>query len=218
MINEIQIVENAFTYIKEIFSEDCSGHDYYHSIRVYKNALTIAQKEGGNIFQIKLGALLHDVDDRKLFDTSEKLQNARNFLKKNCVDDSSIDEICNIIKSVSFKGNESVVPDSIEGKIIQDADRLDAIGAIGVARAFAYGGHKNRPIYIPNENPLDNMTAEEYENHISSSINHFYEKLLKLKNLMNTDTAKLFAEKRHVFLEEYLDEFMSEWEGENKWK
>ena len=161
---------------------------------------------------------MHDVDDRKLFDTSEKLQNARNFLKENCVDDSSIDEICNIIKSVSFKGNESVVPDSIEGKIIQDADRLDAIGAIGVARAFAYGGHKNRPIYVPNENPIDNMTAEEYENHISSSINHFYEKLLKLKNLMNTDTAKLFAEKRHVFLEEYLDEFMSEWEGENKWK
>ncbi|SHO51884.1 HD domain-containing protein [Anaerocolumna xylanovorans] len=213
MMNEFQIEENAFKYLKETFKNDCSGHDYYHSVRVYKNAVNIAQKEGGNLFLIKLAALLHDVDDSKLFDTSDKLQNARKFLVENGVDDSSINEICKIIKSVSFKGNGSVIPDSLEGKIVQDADRLDALGAIGIARTFAYGGHKGRPIHEPYEKPIDNMAAKEYENHISTSINHFYEKLLKLKNLMNTDTAISLAENRHVFIKKYLDEFTNEWDG-----
>lgn len=213
MINEALILEKAFAYLKDIFREDSSGHDYYHSVRVYNNALNIARKEGGNIFIIKLGALLHDVDDRKLFDTSDKLQNARKFLTDNCVDESSVEEICKIIKAVSFKGNESVIPDTIEGKIVQDADRLDALGAIGIARTFAYGGYKGRPIYEPYEEPIDNMTAEEYENHISTSVNHFYEKLLKLKYLMNTDTAKLIADNRHAYMEEFLDEFINEWDG-----
>ncbi len=213
MTVENYIFENAFVYLKDIFREDCSGHDYYHSIRVYNNALNIAQKEGGNIFIIKLSALLHDVDDRKLFNTSNKLQNARKFLKDNCVDESSIEEICKIIKSVSFKGTESAIPDSTEGKIVQDADRLDALGAIGIARTFAYGGYKGRPIYEPYEEPIENMTAEEYEIHISTSVNHFYEKLLKLKYLMNTDTAKSIAENRHLFMEEFLDKFINEWNG-----
>lgn len=214
MINETQIVENAFGFLKEIFKGDSSGHDYYHSIRVYNNAISIARKEGGNVFLIKLAALLHDVDDRKLFDTSDKLQNAQTFLKDNCVDESLIDEVCKIIKAVSFKGTGSVIPDSIEGKIVQDADRLDAIGAIGIARTFAYGGHKGRTIYDPNEKPIENMAAEEYENHISTSINHFYEKLLKLKGLMNTDTALSIAENRHAYMEEFLGEFMNEWNGD----
>jgi uncharacterized protein len=213
MINETQIIENAFEYIKEIFSKDSSGHDYYHSIRVYKNAINIAQKEGGNMLLIKLAALLHDVDDRKLFNTSERLDNARQFLTENGVEEESIEEICKIIKSVSFSGNGTKVPDSIEGKIVQDADRLDAIGAIGIARTFAYGGHKGRPIYEPSDKPIENMTAKEYENHISNSINHFYEKLLKLKDLINTETAKSIAEKRHVYMEGYLEEFFGEWEG-----
>lgn len=213
MIHEIQILENAFAYLKEIFSEDCSGHDYYHSIRVYNNAINIAHKEGGNIFIIKLSALLHDVDDRKLFNTSNKLQQARNFLTKNFVDESSIEEICKIIKLVSFKGTESAIPDTIEGKIVQDADRLDALGAIGIARTFAYGGYKGRPIYDPYEEPKENITAEEYENHISTSVNHFYEKLLKLKYLMNTNTAKSIAEIRHLYMEEFLDELIIEWNG-----
>ncbi len=213
MKSEIKIVENAFAYIKEIFSGDSSGHDYYHSVRVYNNALNIAHKEGGNLFLIKLGALLHDVDDRKLFDTSDKLQNARRFLNDNDVDEPTIDEICKIIKAVSFKGTESAIPDSIEGKIVQDADRLDAIGAIGIARTFAYGGHKGRQIYEPYEKPLEDMTAEEYQNHAGTSINHFYEKLLKLKNLMNTDTAISIAEHRHAYMEEFLSEFINEWNG-----
>lgn len=213
MLNEIQIVDNAFDFIKRIFSEDYSGHDYYHSIRVYNNAINIALIEGGNLFLIKLAALLHDIDDRKLFNTSDNLDHAQAFLKDNCVDEDSIFKICKIIKSVSFKGGESVVPDSIEGKIVQDADRLDALGAIGIARTFAYGGHKGRPIYEPCEKPIEEMTAKEYENHTSSSINHFYEKLLKLKDLMNTETAKSLAEKRHAFIENYLDEFISEWNG-----
>lgn len=213
MINETQVVENAFEYIKDIFSEDSSGHDYYHSIRVYKNAMNIAQKEGGNMILIKLAAILHDVDDRKLFNTSDQLDNARKFLNENDVDQESIEEICKIVKSVSFSGNGTKVPDSIEGKIVQDADRLDALGAIGIARTFAYGGHKGRPLYVPCDKPIENMTAKEYENHISNSINHFYEKLLKLKDLINTETARSIAEKRHVYMEEYLEEFFGEWEG-----
>ena len=213
MIDEGKIIENAFAYIKTIFSSDCSGHDYYHSIRVYHNALSLAHKEGGNLFLIKLAALLHDVDDRKLFYTSDQLKNARSFMSDNDLDESLIEEICSIIKSVSFKGSDSVTPPTIEGKIVQDADRLDALGAIGIARTFAYGGHNGRAIYEPNEIPIENMTAAEYEQHRSTSINHFYEKLLKLKYLMNTDAAKAMAEHRHSYMEEFLDEFMMEWKG-----
>ena len=210
---ENHIIENALSYIKELFREDYSGHDYHHSVRVYNNAITIARKEGGNILKIKLGALLHDVDDRKLFGTSDTLEHARHFLAVNGIDSEAAEEICSIIKSVSFKGNGTTAPDTLEGKIVQDADRLDALGAIGIARTFAYGGHKGRPIYDPCEKPVESMTPKEYENHVSTSINHFYEKLLKLKYLMNTDAAKAMAEHRHDFLEQYLEEFTSEWDG-----
>lgn len=213
MISEVQIIQNANDYIKEIFREDYSGHDYHHSIRVYNNAIRISEKEGGNLLLIKLAALLHDVDDRKLFPASENLENARKFLHQNSIDMDSINEICEIIKSVSYSGNGSSAPESIEGKIVQDADRLDALGAIGIARTFAYGGHKGRPLYDPDEKPLESMTAEEYKNHTSNSINHFYEKLLKLKDLINTEAARATAEKRHAFIENYLDEFISEWNG-----
>ncbi|MDF2905466.1 MAG: metal-dependent phosphohydrolase [Herbinix sp.] len=213
MINEARVVENAFTYIKEIFNEDSSGHDYHHSVRVYNNALHIAEQEGGKLLLIKLAALLHDVDDRKLFSTSDNLEHANTFLRENGVDASTTESICRIIKSVSFTGNGSSIPDSLEGKIVQDADRLDALGAIGIARTFAYGGHKGRPIYDPGEIPIENMTAEEYRSHISNSINHFYEKILKLKDLINTQTARSMAERRHAFIENYLEEFMSEWNG-----
>ncbi len=213
MTNEVQIVNNAIAYIKEMFSNDYSGHDFHHSIRVYNNALHIAEKEGGNLLHIKLAALLHDVDDRKLFDTSENLDNARGFLQNNGLDEETTNKICEIIKSVSYSGNGSITPDTIEGKIVQDADRLDALGAIGIARTFAYGGHKGRPIYDPDEKPIENMTAEEYKNHTSNSLNHFYEKLLKLKDLINTETARSMAEKRHAYIENYLEEFLCEWNG-----
>lgn len=213
MTNEVQLIENAFDYIKKIFIEDSSGHDYHHSVRVYNNALHIAEKEGGYLLLIKLGALLHDVDDRKLFNTSKNLDHALIFLKENDVDEVTINKICNIIRSVSYKGNGSTTPDSLEGKIVQDADRLDALGAIGIARTFAYGGHKGRPIYDPSETPIENMTAEQYRSHTSNSINHFYEKLLKLKELINTETARSLADGRHAFMEGYLEEFMSEWNG-----
>jgi uncharacterized protein len=213
MINEVQIIQNAIDYIKVLFCEDCSGHDYHHSIRVYNNATKIAETEGGNLLLIKLAALLHDVDDRKLFPNSENLEHARMFLHQNSLDNNSINAICEIIKSISYSGNGSCSPESIEGKIVQDADRLDALGAIGIARTFAYGGHKGRPIYDPDEKPIDHMTAEEYRNHTSNSINHFYEKLLKLKDLINTETARSMAEKRHAFIEDYLDEFLCEWNG-----
>lgn len=212
-MNEIQIIEDGFQYIKDLFSKDFSGHDYHHSIRVYNNACNIAQTEGGNLFIIKLAALLHDVDDRKLFDSSETLANARSFLGNHQLDDTTIEQICIIIKSISYSSNGSKSPDSLEGKIVQDADRLDAIGALGIARTFAYGGHKGRPIYTPNEKPIENMTPEEYTNHTSNSIHHFYEKLLKLKELMNTNTALALAEQRHLYMEGFLDQFFAEWEG-----
>ncbi len=214
MINENLIIENALRYIKDIFKEDYSGHDYYHSVRVYHNAVHIAEQEGGNLLLIKLAALLHDVDDRKLFTTSDQLENARKFLMDNNIDETLISQIDEIIRSVSYKGDESAAPTSLEGKIVQDADRLDAIGAIGIARTFAYGGHKGRPIYEPNEKPLSSMTAEEYLKHTSNSVNHFYEKLLKLKDLINTETAKALAEQRHAFMENYLAEFIREWNAE----
>lgn len=213
MNDENQIIEDGFQYIKDLFSKDFSGHDYHHSIRVYNNACHIAQTEGGNLFIIKLAALLHDVDDRKLFDTSETLANARAFLESHQVDSNTIEQICTIIKSISYSGNGSKSPDSLEGKIVQDADRLDALGAIGIARTFAYGGHKGRPLYVPDEKPIEDMTTEEYQNHTSNSINHFYEKLLKLKDLMNTKTAIQIAEQRHQYMESFLDQFFGEWEG-----
>ncbi len=214
MMSEEQIIENAINYIKLIFREDCSGHDYHHSIRVYRNAIRIATKEGGNLLLIKLAALLHDTDDRKLFPDSVDQENARKFLQDNGVDEEDINRICKIIRTVSFSGGGSSSPESIEGKIVQDADRLDALGAIGIARTFAYGGHKGRLIYDPCEQPIENMTAEEYKNHTSNSYNHFYEKILKLKNLINTATARAIAEQRHAFLENFLDEFISEWNGD----
>jgi uncharacterized protein len=213
MISEVQIIQNAIDYIKELFREDYSGHDFHHSIRVYNNAIKIAEKEGGNLLLIKLSALLHDVDDKKLFPDSENLENARKFLHQNSLDSDSIIDICEIIKSVSYSSNGSSAPESIEGRIVQDADRLDALGAIGIARTFAYGGHKGRPLYDPDEKPIENMTVEEYRNHTSNSLNHFYEKLLKLKDLINTETARSMAEKRHAFIEDYLDEFLCEWNG-----
>lgn len=213
IINEDQIINNAIDYIKDIFNEDCSGHDYHHSIRVYNNAISIAEREGGNLLLIKLAALLHDVDDRKLFPTSENLENARRFLHDNGANEDEINNICEYIKSVSYSCSGLTAPESIEGKIVQDADRLDALGAIGIARTFAYGGHKGRPIYDPGEKPLENMTVEEYKSHTSNSFNHFYEKILKLKDIINTETARSMAEKRHAFIENYLDEFICEWNG-----
>jgi uncharacterized protein len=162
---------------------------------------------------VQLGALLHDVDDYKLVGQQiDKFENAKRMMNKINIDSETINKVCSIISQVSFKGTDTITPDTLEGKIVQDADRLDAIGAIGIARTFAYGGSRSVPIYDPEIKPKENMSAKEYCNSKHTTINHFYEKLLLLKELMNTDVAKKMAEKRHLFMEKFLDEFYSEWE------
>ena len=208
------IIDNALEYVKEVFETDYSGHDYFHTFRVYKMATNIAIKEKADLEIVQLAALLHDVDDVKLsLETHINKDKARCFFTTNNVSETTIEAICQIIDEISYRGNDSVIPKTLEGKCVQDADRLDAIGAIGIARAFAYGGNHNRVMHNPNINPNLDMDAEEYRNHISTTINHFYEKLFKLKDLMNTDTAKIIAQDREKYMKDYISEFMDEWEG-----
>ena len=210
------MIENAIEYVKQIFANDYSGHDYHHTMRVYRLAVQIAKQENADMMIVQLAALLHDVDDAKLSpETYATKKNAVDFMESNGIDNKIIEAVCKIIEEVSFAGTDSVVPSTIEGKCVQDADRLDAMGAIGIARAFAYGGSKGRKIYDPEIKPLVNMSKEEYrQNQNFTSINHFYEKLLLLKDMMNTDAAKRIAEHRQAIMEVYLEEFMLEWEGE----
>lgn len=208
------LLEKTLQYIQERFQNDYSGHDYYHSVRVYKLASSICKGENADLEIVQLAALLHDVDDYKVFGGNiGASSNAEAFLKRNKIDDTKIKAICEIIGTISFKGTDTQIPKSLEGKIVQDADRLDAIGAIGISRTFAYGGSKNRSMHIPNEKPREDMNGEEYSKSNGTTINHFYEKLLKLKDLMNTETAKTLAESRHKYMENFLSEFLNEWEG-----
>lgn len=208
------IIDKTIEYVKDFFEKDFSGHDFYHTLRVYNLAKYITKFEECDIELVYLGALLHDVDDYKLVGKEkEPFSNAKTFLKSLGYSNKKIEQICHIISQVSFKGKDTVVPDTIEGKIVQDADRLDAIGAIGIGRTFAYGGSHKIPMHIPNMEYKENMSAEEYYENVGTTINHFYEKLLKLKDLMNTETAKNMAKHRHKYMQEFLKEFYDEWEG-----
>lgn len=208
------IIDKTIEYVKDFFEKDFSGHDFYHTLRVYNLAKYITKFEECDIELVYLGALLHDVDDYKLVGKEkEPFSNAKTFLKSLGYSNKKIEQICHIISQVSFKGKDTVVPDTIEGKIVQDADRLDAIGAIGIGRTFAYGGSHKIPMHIPNMEYKENMSAEEYYENVGTTINHFYEKLLKLKDLMNTETAKNMAKHRHEYMEDFLKEFYDEWEG-----
>ena len=210
------MIDKAMEYIKEFFSKDSSGHDATHTIRVYQLATKIAKQEKADILIVQLAALLHDVDDIKLSPkTHSTKKNAVDFMIENKVKPEIIEKVCKIIDEVSFVGTDSVVPESTEGKCVQDADRLDAMGAIGIARTFAYGGSKGRRIHDPDIKPMTNRNKADYnQNHNSTSINHFYEKLLLLKDMMNTETAKKMAMHRQTVMEDFLEEFMAEWEGE----
>lgn len=210
------MIESAIKFVKGIFAYDCSGHDYHHTMRVYRLAMQIAEQENADMLIVQLAALLHDVDDVKLSpETHEAKKNAVGFMKNNGVDEKVIASVCKIIDEVSFAGTDSVVPSTLEGKCVQDADRLDAIGAIGIARTFAYGGSKGRRIHDLDIKPMTNMNKADYnQNHNYTSINHFYEKLLLLKDMMNTETAKKMAMHRQAVMEDFLEEFMAEWEGE----
>ena len=212
-----QLVQNATKFIKEIFQNDFSGHDFFHSMRVYRTAMKIAQAEHADLEVVALAALLHDVDDRKLFPmTAEKKENAGRFMRSQNVSESEIRQVCQIIDEVSFKGTDSVRPSTPEGKCVQDADRLDALGAIGIARTFAYGGSHNRAIYDPELPPRTAMNQAQYYSSKSTSLNHFYEKLFLLEGMMNTETGKAIARKRTQYMQQFVDEFLNEWDGLDK--
>lgn len=212
-----QLVQNATKFIKEIFQNDFSGHDFFHSMRVYRTAMKIAEAEHADMEVVALAALLHDVDDRKLSPTTaEKKENAARFMRSQNVPESEIRQVCQIIDEVSFKGTDSVRPSTPEGKCVQDADRLDALGAIGIARTFAYGGSHNRAIYDPELPPRTAMNQAQYYSSKSTSLNHFYEKLFLLEGMMNTETGKAIARKRTQYMQQFVDEFLNEWDGLDK--
>lgn len=201
--------------VERFFSFDSSGHDFAHTQRVMRLAELIAEREGADIELCTLSALLHDVDDYKL--TGQNIGSSSRacaLLIKYGYSEEIISAVSEIIRTVSYKGRDSEVPKTLEGKVVQDADRLDALGAVGIARAFQYGGAHSRKMYDPSDPPKAEMSADEYVNSRSTTVNHFYEKLLHIKDMINTNTAKMIAEDRHAFLVEFLGRFLSEWNGE----
>lgn len=207
------IIQKTKDFVKKKLYGEGSGHDWFHIERVYNLAKFIGEKENADLFIVEITALLHDIDDWKFSEgTDTNTTVTESFLTSINVANDDIYKIISIIKTMSFKGGVvDSTQSSIEGMVVQDADRLDAIGAIGIARTFAYGGSKGRQIYDPSIKPIDFTSLEQVKNEENHTINHFYEKLLKLKDLMNTKTAKEIAEKRHKFMENFLDEFYSEW-------
>jgi uncharacterized protein len=210
------LISDTIAFVKKELENAEGGHDWFHIERVYKNAALIANGENCDILIVQLGALLHDIADSKFYKGDETVgpKKARLFLESKNVPEITITHVVNIIENISFKGgHEAKKFTSLELDIVQDADRLDAIGAIGVARTFNYGGFKNRAIYNPEIKPNLKMSKEEYKNSDAPTINHFYEKLLLLKNKMNTKTGKEIAAQRHEFMELFLNQFYAEWNG-----
>ena len=210
------LIETTINYVKEKLVDAEGGHDWFHIERVHKNTLLIAKEESCNLLVCELGALLHDIADSKFHNGDETIgpKTARYFLEKENVSEGIIDHVIKIIENISFKGgNFEKKFSSIELDVVQDADRLDAIGAIGIARCFNYGGFKNRTLYNPEISPNLNMSKEEYKKTESPTVNHFYEKLLLLKDKMNTKTGKKIAADRHLYMEGFLKQFFAEWEG-----
>lgn len=215
----VMIIEKTIEFVKQKLQGAEAGHDWFHIERVYKNAVQIAQDSNDiSILVVELGALLHDIADSKFHNGDESVgpKIAREFLQMHQVDENIIQEVVNIIENISFKNTKdnTLTYTSKELQIVQDADRLDAIGAIGIARAFNYGGFKNRELYNPEVNPNLNMSKEEYKNSNAPTLNHFYEKLLLLKDKMNTQKGKELAEERHRFMEHFLQQFYKEWNAE----
>lgn len=210
------IIEKTIVFVQKELQHNESGHDWFHIERVYNTAVTIAKKEACDLTVVKLAALLHDIADSKFHNGDESVgpEKAAGFLESLAIDPEIIEHVKKIIENISFKGgNFEKNFHSKELDVVQDADRLDAIGAIGIARAFNYGGYKNRIIYDPAQQPKMNMTKEEYKNSNGTTINHFYEKLLLLKDRMNTETGIQMAQQRHNFMEGFLNEFFDEWKG-----
>lgn len=213
-MNQEEIIQITAAYIKEKFSGESSGHDWWHIYRVWQNALHLAKSEKADLFVVQLGALLHDIADWKFSDGDEKAgaRVAAEYLQKLSVPQFIVEKVCEVINEVSFKGaGVTTATSNLESAIVQDADRLDAIGAIGIARAFAYGGYKGREIYNPEIPAAPHHNFDAYKNNSSPSVNHFYEKLLLLQDRMQTKTGKKLAAERHRFMEQYLVQFYQEW-------
>ncbi len=220
-MTDSEIIERTIAFVKETLKNAEGGHDWFHVQRVYNNALLIAKDEDVDILTVGLGALLHDIADSKFHKGDETIapKMAHDFLKSIQVKGATIDHVVKIIKHISFKNSLDKSRENFTSKelmVIQDADRLDAIGAIGIARAFNYGGFKNRKLYDPDIAPKLDMTKKAYKNSNSPTINHFYEKLLLLKDKMNTETGTKLAKKRHQFMLDYLEQFYHEWMGSPK--
>ncbi|EAQ39558.1 HD superfamily phosphohydrolase [Dokdonia sp. MED134] len=216
MSQQQTLIENTITFVKATLANAEGGHDWFHIERVYNNAMHIAKGEPVDELVVALGALLHDIADSKFFNGDETVapKMATEFLISQNCDSAVIEHVVQIIKNISFKGgNKAQEFTSPELDVVQDADRLDAIGAIGIARTFNYGGFKNRKLYDPEVKPQLDMTVDEYKKSTAPTINHFYEKLLLLKDRMNTKTGKKIAEKRHAYMEGFLEQFYREWEG-----
>ncbi len=216
MIKETPLILATKTFVQQELANAEGGHDWFHIERVYKNALLIAEEEDVNLDIIALGALLHDIADAKFHQGDETVgpKKAKQFLQQQNVESATIEHVIKIIEHISFKGgNFQQQFHSKELAIVQDADRLDALGAIGIARTFNYGGFKNRKLYDPAIAPKLNMTKEEYKKGDNPTINHFYEKLLLLKDRMNTQKGKQIAQERHLFMEKFLEQFYAEWDA-----
>ncbi len=212
------LISKTIDFVKDQLKNAEGGHDWFHIERVYKNALLIAKTEDVNLQVVQLAALLHDIADSKFHNGDETVgpQKAREFLFEQNVSSEIIEHVVSIIANMSFSKSlgEETLFHSPELEVVQDADRLDAIGAIGIARAFNYGGFKNRPLFNPSIKSNLNMSKEAYKNSTAPTINHFYEKLLLLKDKMNTKTGRRIASDRHTFMEQYLEQFYAEWDGE----
>lgn len=217
-MNNSEIINQTIQFVKITLQGAEGGHDWFHIERVWKNAKLIAKEENVDLFIVELGALLHDIADAKFYDGDESIgpKKAKKFLTSIGINETIIQHIVNIIDNISYKNSLESSSKNFNSKeldVIQDADRLDAIGAIGIARAFNYGGFKNREIYNPKISTDLNLSKEAYKKSNAPTINHFYEKLLLLKDKMNTNSGKQLAEKRHAFMEQYLNQFYKEWEG-----
>jgi uncharacterized protein len=218
-MNRKEILSKTEEHVRNKLEGEGSGHDWWHIHRVRNTALKLGEEEQADLFVVELAALLHDIADHKFHDGDEEIgpATARKWLKGLGVNTTVTDQVCDIIRDVSYKGAEVETPmKTIEGNVVQDADRLDAIGAIGIARTFAYGGYKGRELYNPNTPPESHDSFESYKKSTGPTINHFYEKLFLLKDRMNTSSGRKFAEERHKFMEKFVEQFLKEWDGNHE--